>query len=191
MNYRGIAAQDRHYTPMMPPEALETDEFDRTFDIYQVGLTLYRMCNGNADFLGQLAKYGLQINSTETTFRFDLRNGKFPDRKSFAPHVPSTLRNVIRKCLETKPEDRYQTALDVANAMAGISGECLDCVSWNMPTVRSGQRAIDDTQYEFTFNEDGTTSCYKTVKWGKARRVADACRTKQRSRTEKDDFTDY
>ncbi len=163
MNYRGIAAQDRHYTPMMPPEALETDEFDRTFDIYQVGLTLYRMCNGNADFLGQLAKYGPPDKFDRDTFRFDLRNGKFPDRKSFAPHVPSTLRNVIRKCLETKPEDRYQTALDVANAMAGISGECLDWRLVEHADRKVWTKAIDDTQYEFTFNEDGTTSCYKTV----------------------------
>lgn len=58
MNYSGVAAQDRHYTPMIPPEALATDQFDRTFDIYQVGLTLYRMCNGNEHFHAQLAKYG-------------------------------------------------------------------------------------------------------------------------------------
>ena len=62
MNYSGIAAQNRHYTPMIPPEALVTDHFDRTFDIYQLGLTLYRMCNGNEHFYSQLATYGNPTN---------------------------------------------------------------------------------------------------------------------------------
>ncbi|MFD1745790.1 serine/threonine-protein kinase [Rhizobium helianthi] len=191
MNYRGVAIQDRHYHPMIAPEALETDQFDRTFDIYQVGLTLYRMSNGNEHFYSQMAKYGTGAGFDRDTFRFDVRNGRFPDRKSFAAHVPSKLRNVIKKCLETKPEDRYQSALDVANAMAGIDGACLD---WRLevgPDRRVWTKADGEIQYELTVNADGTSTCYKSVNGGKARRVGDACRDNISDRDLRKIFTDY
>ncbi|MHC2574688.1 serine/threonine-protein kinase [Rhizobium leguminosarum] len=191
MNYRGVAVQDRHYYPMMAPEGLETDQFDRTFDIYQVGLTLYRMCNGNEHFYAQMGKYGQGAEFDRETFRFDVRNGKFPDRKSFAAHVPSTLRNVIGKCLETKTEDRYQSALDVANAMAGIDGECLDWRLTDQADRKVWTKMVDESQYEFTVNADGTTICYKSVNGGKARRVGAACKDKMTDRDLRKVFTEY
>ncbi|MEY9780317.1 serine/threonine-protein kinase [Sinorhizobium fredii] len=191
MNYSGIAAQDRHYGPMMPPEAMETDHFNRTFDIYQVGLTLYRMCNGNEHFRTQLASYGPPDAFDRALFRFDVRNGRFPDRKSFAAHVPSTLRNVIKKCLETKPEERYQSALDVANAMAGIDGACLDWRLADHADRKVWTKASEDSQYELTVNADGTSSCYKSVNGGKPRRVGDACKEKITDKDLRKIFTDY
>jgi len=59
MNFMGRASQDRPYFTMVPPEAIGRDQFDRTFDIYQLGLTLYRMCNGNSFFYNQLNAYGV------------------------------------------------------------------------------------------------------------------------------------
>ena len=191
MNYSGIAAQDRHYGPMIAPEGLEADHFDRTFDIYQIGLTLYRMCNGNEHFYGQMAKYGPPATFDRARFRFDVRNGKFPDRKSFAAHVPSKLRNVIKKCLETNPVDRYQSALDVANAMAGIDGACLDWRLEDHPDRKVWTKVGDETQYELTVNADGTTTCYKSVDGGKRRRVIDACKANMTDRDLRKIFTDY
>ena len=190
-SYRGVAVQDRHYSPMIAPEGMATDQLDKRFDIYQVGLTLYRMCNGNEHFYEQLAKYGPRNAMDRDSFRFDVRNGKFPDRKSFAAHVPSTLRNVIKKCLETNPDDRYQSALDVANAMAGIDGECLD---WRLavhPDKKVWTKANDEIQYELTVNADGTSTCYKSVNGGKARRVGDACKEKITDKDLRKIFTDY
>ena len=189
MNYSGVAAQDRHYTPMIPPEAMDTDHFDRTFDIYQVGLSLYRMCNGNEHFYEQLRKYGAPFD--RDAFRFDVRNGRFPDRSSFAAHVPSTLRNVIKKCLEVTPCARYQSAVEVANAMAGIDGKCLD---WRLvvhPDRRVWTKNENGTQYELTVTADGTSTCYKTVNGGQRRRVGDACRNNITDRDLRKLFADY
>ncbi len=191
MSYSGIAVQDRHYHPMIAPEGLETDHLDRRFDIYQVGLTLYRMCNGNEHFYEQMAKYGAGAAFDRDSFRFDVRNGRFPDRKSFAAHVPSTLRNVIKKCLETKREDRYQSALDVANAMAGIDGQCLDWRLATHPDRKVWTKASSEAKYELTVNADGTSTCYKSVNGGKARRVGDACRDNVSDRDLRKIFTDY
>ncbi len=178
MNYSGIAAQDRHYGPMIAPEGMDRDQFDRTFDIYQIGLTLYRMCNGNEHFYAQMAKYGPPAAFDRTAFRFDVRNGRFPDRKSYAAHVPSTLRIVIKKCLETNPADRYQSALDVANAIASIDGACLDWRLSDQPGRKVWTKINEGIEYEFSVNADGTTTCYKSVNGGGRRRVADACRAK-------------
>lgn len=189
--YRGVAVQDRHYGPMIAPEGMDTDQLDKRFDIYQVGLTLYRMCNGNEHFYEQLAKYGPRDAFDRDSFRFDVRNGRFPDRRSFAPHVPSTLRNVIRKCLQTNRDERYQTALDVANAMAGIDGGCLD---WRLavhPDRKVWTKANDELQYELTVNADGTSTCYKSVNGGQPRRVGAACKENVSDRDLRKIFTDY
>ncbi|SEM97649.1 serine/threonine-protein kinase [Bradyrhizobium sp. OK095] len=178
MNFSGIAAQDRHYGKMIPPEATVTDHFDRSFDIYQVGLTLYRMANGNDHFNQQFAKYGPPATFDKAAFRYDLRNGKFPDRSSFLPHIPSTLRNVIRKCLQVDPKDRYGSAIDVANAMAGIDGPSLDWCYAPQGTTRLWTKNKNGTKYDLTVNPDGSSVCLKSVNGGKARRVGDACKTK-------------
>lgn len=175
MNYAGIAAQNRIYTPMIAPEALETDHFERTFDIYQVGLTLYRMCNGNEHFYKQLELYTRDGAFDRDRFRLDVRNGRFPDRKLFAANVPSKLRNVIKKCLEISPTDRYQSALDVANAMADIDGNSLDWRLSEQPGRKVWTKFSDDRHYEFSVNDDGTTTCYKSVNGGKPQRVGKAC----------------
>jgi len=57
VNLLGIAGQDRLYNKQRPPEAFKYDHFDLRYDIYQVGITLYRMCNGNDIFNNQFLKY--------------------------------------------------------------------------------------------------------------------------------------
>lgn len=176
MNFSGIAAQDRLYGKMIPPEATRTDHFDRRFDIYQVGLTLYRMANGNAHFYDQFAKYGPPNNFDRGAFQFDVRNGRFPDRSSFLPHIPSTLRNVVRRCLEVDPASRYGSAVDVANAIAGIDGPCLDWQLQLQGNSRVWTKTIDGTKLEVVVNADGSCEGYKATDSGTRRRVRDLCK---------------
>lgn len=175
MNLAGIAPQNRLYTPMIPPEVISTDHFDRRFDIYQVGLTLYRMCNGNNHFYQQLNKYGLAQEFDREKFAFDLQSGRFPDRNSFAPNVPLKLRTVIKKCLHVDPVDRYQSALEVANAMADIKGNHLDWRLTSGGDQKVWTKSIDRYLYKLNVNEHGTTTLYKSVDGGDFRKVKSAC----------------
>lgn len=171
MNFSGVAVQDRHYTKMIPPEATTTTQFDSSFDIYQFGLTLYRMANGNDHFDQQFAQYGPPSAFDKAGFATDLRNGKFPDRKAFLEHIPSTLRTVIRTCLQVDPDDRYGSAIDVANAMASISGNCLDwCYAPNGGT-KVWTKNKNGTTMNLTVNPDGSSVCFKSVGGGAARKV--------------------
>ena len=177
MNFSGIASQDRHYGPMIPPEATKGDKFDLTFDIYQFGLALYRMCNGNEAFAAQLTKYGDRKNFDRAAFRFDVINGRFPDRKAFAPHVPERMRKIIRKSLEVDPANRYPSAIDVANALAQVDGSTLD---WRLS--ESGGNKIwnkneNGTLYELVLQPDGKCKCKKSKNGNKAVGVSDGCST--------------
>jgi eukaryotic-like serine/threonine-protein kinase len=176
MNYSGRAAQDRLYTPMMPPEAFITDHFDITFDIYQFGLTLYRMCIGNGSFYAQLDQYGPMIRDRDA-FRIDVRMGRFPNRNFFPPHIPRKLRGVIRKCLQVDPGSRYESAIDVANALAGIEGDTLDWRLVENAGTKTWTKSEQGTEFRFVIHPDGSSLLYKARNGGSCRRVSDGCRS--------------
>jgi serine/threonine protein kinase len=182
MNFSGMAQQEGFYFKMVPPEATLGTHFDLTFDIYQFGLTLYRMCNGNKAFYDQYESYGVRAAFDRIRFRTDVRNGAFPDRKAFKAHIPTRLRTVIQKCLQTDPASRYQSAIDVANAMADVEGSTLD---WRL-TEDSGKstwtKNVSGTRTVFHASSTGETECFKTVGAGNARRVSEGCKPRMTDR---------
>jgi len=123
---RGLAEQDLHYVRMQPPEGFSGYEFSRAYDIYQAGMLLYRMCNGNEEFERQFLPFTAGGAFDRSAFRYAVVNGQFPDRRVFPAHVPERLRSVIRKCLQADLNERYASALEVANALAPIDGPTLD-----------------------------------------------------------------
>lgn len=133
----GLAGQDRVYLKMKPPETYVTEDFCIGFDIYQTGLTLYRMCVGNQEFYRQFASYGGQANFNREQFKFDVRNGRFPIRDDFPEHIPQALITVIKKCLEVEPNNRYKSVIDVINQIAEIDEELLD---WQYSLSNEGVR---------------------------------------------------
>jgi serine/threonine protein kinase len=166
----GFATPDGLYTRMVPPEVIDTLDLTTAVDIYQLGLTLYRMCNGDIAFYEQLG----QLN--QATFVDALKKGLFPDRKAFLPHIPSKLRNIIKKCLQVKPEDRYTSALDVANELALIDGEILDWQFDNTSGDNIWQKETDGLYYTLVVSPAGKSEMTKSKSGGKAQRVVAACK---------------
>jgi serine/threonine protein kinase len=179
----GVAHQDRLYGKMTPPEGLDKDKFDRTFDIYQFGVTLYRMCNGDRSFYDQFVAFIVDGKLDRDSFRYAVRTGRFPDRTSFTPHIPAKLRKIIRKCTSTDVADRYQSAIDVANALADVDGNTLDWRLSEEHDTRLWSKNIEGTSYELRVTAAGVAECLKSVEGGKARRVSDGC---SKAMTEKD-----
>lgn len=103
-------------------------------------------------------------------------DGRFPDRKFFTPHIPSKLRKIVQKCIETNPADRFQSTIDVANALAGVDGKTLDWRLAEMDDKRVWIKNESGTHYEFTVSGDGASECYKTAPGGKPRRVGAGCK---------------
>lgn len=122
MDKDGIANQPKLYIKQLPPEAFGNQEsaFDNRFDIYQIGLTMYRMCVGDACFDRQFSIY-----KTGEEFGKDVISGRFPDRKLYPLHIPSKLQKTINKCLKPNPGERFGSAIEVVNALADIDGPIL------------------------------------------------------------------
>lgn len=109
----GLATQECTYISEIPPEKYLSSKTNLKCDIYQAGLTMYRMCNGNDIWKEQLEQ-------VKDNLKDAILNGEFPNRKWYMPHIPLQLRKVINKCIEVNPDDRYNSVLEVINALSLI-----------------------------------------------------------------------
>lgn len=162
MTELGTAQQDRAYMKMVPPEATETAEHSCTYDIYQLGLTLYRMCNGNVAFHHQFGRYLIGEEFERERFLDDVRNGAFPCRNSYLEHIPARVKRVINQCLEPDPNKRFQAAIQVANDLAQTD----DGLDWHYEVLQQGRRWIhrgSEKLIELFIDSQGAASAKKTI----------------------------
>lgn len=173
----GTVGQDRMYFKMRPPEAYGTSDFTRAFDIYQLGLTLYRMCSGNVAFEEQFARFGTTPSTFDRDgFKFAVRNGRFPDRDAFEDHIPDRLRRLVRKCLEPAAADRFQAAIDVSNELAQVEDR-LDWQFERQGTTRIWTRVDGSKRYQLTVDASDTSLAEKTTESGRTSRITGYCKT--------------
>ncbi|WP_195937853.1 serine/threonine-protein kinase [Romboutsia sp. 1001713B170131_170501_G6] len=116
LNNSGNARLRNVYYKHIAPEQCTNSIIDKKIDIYQIGTTLYRMCNGNEEYNNQARKYK-DLNS----LKIACAKGKFPIRKKYLPHVPREIINIIEKCLMIDPRDRYEDVLEIMNDLSSIS----------------------------------------------------------------------
>lgn len=135
-------------TPMyMSPEQIEgrTSEIDKRADVFAVGVLMHELLFGHRPFVGRTAATILD---------------RIRDRGSlFMPKgvaVPSTLRSICRKCLETNPEDRYQDASEIRDDIRRILSN--EPVSAKVPTIAT--RLSRWTQETTRINEAGLLSLW-------------------------------
>jgi serine/threonine protein kinase len=124
----GVVSVPSVYNLAMPPETIATQIATPLSDIYHVGLLMYRCLNGNKFFSDQTPP-------TEPELKTKIRNGKFPDRKKFMPHVPKRLRTLVRKALLVDPTQRFRTATEMADALATVSIS----LDWSIEPISSGE----------------------------------------------------
>lgn len=116
----GFCKAQAFYTPHVTPEQLLGLQQTIKNDIYQAGLTIYRMLNGNDFLYRQIPTIGTPPVLDNNTFKENIIKGKFPDRKLYLPHVPQKIKKIIKKCIEPNPNDRYDNTLQIINDLASI-----------------------------------------------------------------------
>jgi len=168
LNHR--AAPQLQYTTHIAPEYFTERSFGYTYDIYQAGLTMYRMAVGHHSFESECIDLFARRNVEN-----DIRTGAFP-KKDYEPHIPKPLRNIINKCLDVDPLNRYQTVLDVLNDLSSIENCCLD---WRPVSSDNGKRWVKrDGAIEYLLDVVGGRSmCYRINESGQRRKHSNMCQT--------------
>jgi serine/threonine protein kinase/tetratricopeptide (TPR) repeat protein len=89
--------------PYMSPEQLRGREVDARTDIYAAGVVLYEMSTGRLPFTAEISPQLID----------DILNSPPPLPRQVNPKISPKLEEIILKCLEKDPEDRYQTAKEI------------------------------------------------------------------------------
>jgi serine/threonine protein kinase len=108
----GFANRPAMYHEAMPPECYAGIGSIQS-DIYQIGLLVYRMVNGEAF-------YGNQRTLSPAELEKRVLKGKFPNRNLFLPHVPRKLKTAIRKALMVAPDERFPSAPEFSDSLARV-----------------------------------------------------------------------
>src|ERR1700746_98134 len=95
----------------MSPEQVEGKELDGRSDIFSLGAVLYEMVTEQHAFEG---KSHLSVASA-------ILEKEPAPISSLKPLTPSTLERIIKKCLEKLPDDRWQSASDLASQLKWIA----------------------------------------------------------------------
>ncbi len=96
----------------MSPEQVRGRASDQRADLFSLGTILYEMASGQRAFRG---------DSSVETMNAILKEEP-PEISSANRAVPPALDRLIRRCLEKSPEERFQSARDLAFALEALSG---------------------------------------------------------------------
>ncbi len=120
---------------MAPEQAVAETHIDHRADIYAVGALAYELLAGRPPFSGTTPQMVLSAHVTEAPEPVEKHRQA----------VPSALRQLVMKCLEKKPADRWQSAdelLQLLEALTTPSGGISPTDTRLIPAVTIRSRAI-------------------------------------------------
>ena len=96
----------------MSPEQVQGRRADPRSDVFSLGAVLYEMLSGRRAFRGASAVETMAAILKEEP----------PELAAIRPDISPALDRVVGRCLEKRPEDRFQSARDLAFALEAIRG---------------------------------------------------------------------
>ncbi|HEX9582612.1 MAG TPA: serine/threonine-protein kinase [Gemmatimonadales bacterium] len=105
----GVAVGTPAY--MSPEQASAEAHIDQRSDIYALGILGYELLVGSPPFTGKTAQAVLSSHMLETP----------PDIVEKRPAVPPPLADLLMRCLEKNPADRWQTAEEILHQLEVVA----------------------------------------------------------------------
>ena len=96
----------------MAPEQVRGQAVDARADVFAFGAVLYEMVSGTRAFQGETAADTMTAILTKDP----------PELSGTRPDLSPALDRIVRHCLEKNPNERFQSARDVAFALEALSG---------------------------------------------------------------------
>ncbi|MBV8633038.1 MAG: serine/threonine protein kinase [Burkholderiaceae bacterium] len=100
----------------MAPEQVEGKKVDGRADIFSAGIVLYELLTGRKPFDGEHV----------ASIAYKILHEPVDDIRMINPDVSEALASLVMRCLEKKPEQRFQTARDARAALRLIAGKSKD-----------------------------------------------------------------
>lgn len=102
------------YLPHAAVESITDSRYDARTDIYQLGLTAFRLINGISTIKDDFVK-------DRVVFKQKILDGKLISDADFQPYVPRKLRRIILKACNVNPDERFQSALEMRRELERIN----------------------------------------------------------------------
>ncbi|HXI11162.1 MAG TPA: protein kinase [Thermoanaerobaculia bacterium] len=116
----------------MAPEQLAGDEADARTDIFALGAVLYEMATGQRAFDGK----------TRTSLIAQIVAGTPRPLRELQPLTPPAFEHTVEKCLAKEPEERWQSAQDVASELRWMSTLTSPSAATSVSIARPGRRRL-------------------------------------------------
>ncbi|MFH1808761.1 MAG: protein kinase [Pseudomonadota bacterium] len=97
----------------MSPEQIRGQQLDPRTDIYSLGVVLYQLTTAEFPFR---ADNPIDVAAKHVTTRP-------PSPRQFKPDMSTEMEALILRCLEKKPEKRFQSALELGQALAELASK--------------------------------------------------------------------
>ena len=104
----GVAVGTPAY--MAPEQASADRQSDQRADIYSFGVVAYEIFGGQPPFSGPSAQHVIAAHMTEVP----------PALSTLRPAIPAGLEDLIMRCVEKRPADRWQTADDIVARLDNV-----------------------------------------------------------------------
>lgn len=130
------------YKLHVAPETLTQNQVSVQSDVYQTGLTIFRLLNGIGLIRNKLA----QVGNWDDYFIL-VKKGEIAAHQDYQPFVPRNLKALLNKAIDPDPSRRFSSALDFRRSLEKISYPGF----WT--TDSTGKYFGQDSRHSYFFEE--------------------------------------
>jgi serine/threonine protein kinase len=118
-------SQYGHIPPYAAPESLKSEEADQRSDLYSLGATLYHLMTNRLPHDALTRESVIKMGHPDPLWK----------ESNLDLHIPSWVIRIVRRAVELRPQDRWQSALEMRSALISMDDiprmPPLDLVSLN------------------------------------------------------------